>query len=57
MLSWALIFFILTVLAALFGFAGIVGASFAFAQILFFVFLILCLFSLLGGLIRRSPRV
>jgi len=47
----------LTVLAALFGFAGIVGASFAFAQVLFFVFLILCLFSLLGGLIRRSPRV
>jgi uncharacterized membrane protein YtjA (UPF0391 family) len=57
MLSWALIFFILTIVAALFGFIGIVGASFAIAQVLFFVFLILCLFSLLGGLIRRSSRV
>ena len=54
--SWALTFFILTIVAALFGFIGIAGASFAVAKVLFFVFLILFLFSLLGGLMRRSPR-
>jgi uncharacterized membrane protein YtjA (UPF0391 family) len=57
MLSWALYFFILAVVAGLFGFIGIAGASFAVAKVLFFVFLILFLFSLTGGLIRRSPRV
>jgi uncharacterized membrane protein YtjA (UPF0391 family) len=56
MLSWALFFFILAVVAGLFGFIGIAGASFAVAKVLFFVFLILFLFSLLGGLKRRSPR-
>ena len=56
MLSWALFFFILAIVAALFGFIGIAGASFAVAKVLFFVFLILFLFSLLAGL-RRRPRV
>ena len=56
MLSWALLFFILAIVAGLFGFIGIAGASFAAAKVLFFVFLILFMFSLLRGLIRRSPR-
>jgi len=56
MLSWALFFFILTIVAALFGFIGIAGASFAIAKVLFFIFLTLFLFSLLSGLIRPSPR-
>jgi len=57
MLSWALFFFILAIVAALFGFIGIAGASFAIAKVLFFVFLILFLFSLLAGLARRSSGV
>ena len=57
MLSWALFFFILSIVAALFGFIGIAGASFAIAKVLFFVFLILFLFSLLAGLARRSSGV
>jgi len=56
MLSWALFFFILAIVAALFGFIGIAGTSFAIAKVLFFVFLILFLFSLLAALVRRSPR-
>ena len=56
MLSWALFFFILAIVAALFGFIGIAGASFSIAKVLFFVFLILFLISFLVGFVRRSPR-
>ena len=53
MLNWALIFFIIAVVAAVFGFSGIAIASAGVAKILFFLFLILFVVSLLSGLIRR----
>ncbi|HIG21862.1 DUF1328 domain-containing protein [Henriciella sp.] len=43
MLGWALTFFVLAIIAAVFGFGGIAGASAGIAQILFFVFLALLL--------------
>lgn len=57
MLFWSFCFFILAMVAALFGFIGIAGASFAIAKILFFVFLILFLFSLVAGLARRASGI
>jgi len=50
MLRWALIFLVVGLIAALFGFTGIAGASFAIAKIFAFLFLALFLILLLLGL-------
>ena len=39
MLKWALIFFLIAVVAGVLGFTTIAGASIAIAKILFFIFL------------------
>ena len=49
MLGWAIVFLIIAVVAAVFGFGGIAVASAGIAKILFFVFLVLFVFSLLFG--------
>jgi len=54
MLRWALGFFIVALIAAVLGFTGIAVAAAGIAKILFFVFLVLFLFSLVGHLLRRS---
>jgi uncharacterized membrane protein YtjA (UPF0391 family) len=54
MLNWALIFFIVALVAALFGFTGIAVASAGVAKILFFLFLVLFLVSLIAGMARRA---
>lgn len=56
MLGWALAFFLFALVAALFGFGGIAGLSLGIAKILFFIFLIVFLFSLILGLSRRVSR-
>ena len=53
MLSWALTFLVIALVAGLFGFGIIAGTSIAIAKILFFIFLILFLVSLIAG--RRRP--
>jgi uncharacterized membrane protein YtjA (UPF0391 family) len=55
MLYYALVFFIVALVAALFGFGGIAAGAVEIAKILFFVFLILMVISLVVGLIRRGP--
>lgn len=58
MLRLAIAFFVIALLAALFGFGGIASASAGIAQILFFIFLVLFVLALIMGLVRgRSPRV
>jgi uncharacterized membrane protein YtjA (UPF0391 family) len=57
MLRWALLFLIVALFAALFGFTGVAGESLYFARILFFVFLVLFLLSMLFGGFRRGPAV
>jgi uncharacterized membrane protein YtjA (UPF0391 family) len=54
MLRWSLGFFIVALFAAIFGFAGIAIAAAGIAKILFFIFLILFLASLLGHIVRRT---
>jgi uncharacterized membrane protein YtjA (UPF0391 family) len=54
MLNWALMFFLIALLAAIFGFTGIAVATAGIAKILFFLFLVLFLVSLAGGLARRT---
>lgn len=53
MLIWAATFFIIALIAALFGFTGIAVAATELAKILFFIFLVLFLVTLVGGLLRR----
>ena len=53
MLSWALIFFILALIAAALGFTGLAGAASWMAQVLFLVFLLLLAVALVTG--RRVP--
>jgi len=49
MLSWAAFFFILALIAAIFGFGGIAGAAAGIAQFLFVGFLVLAVVVLLTG--------
>ena len=57
MLYWALVFFIVAIIAGVFGFTGIFLAAAGIAQILFFVFIVLLLVSLLAGGLRRGPPI
>lgn len=54
MLGWALGFFIIAIIAAVFGFGGIASGAATIAQILFFIFVVLFLISLVVGLTRRG---
>lgn len=54
MLRWALGFFIFALLAAVLGFTGIALAAAGIAKILFYLFLILFLVTMVGHLLRRT---
>jgi uncharacterized membrane protein YtjA (UPF0391 family) len=56
LLDWALVFFILSLIAGYLGYFGLAAETAGIAKILFFIFLILFVFSFLYRLInRRSP--
>jgi uncharacterized membrane protein YtjA (UPF0391 family) len=55
MLKWALIFFIIAIIAAAFGFTDIAAGAATIAKVLFGIFLIICLiFLVLGLMAARS---
>ena len=54
MLRWAILFLVVALIAALFGFTDVAGTGIVAAKILFFVFLVLFVVSLLMG--TRAPR-
>jgi len=53
MLRWALMFFLVSLVAAVFGFTGVAVAAAGVARILFFFFVVLFLLTLLGHVARR----
>lgn len=53
MLRWALTFFVLALVAALFGFGGIATAAAGVAKLLFFVFLAIFVISLIVHGVRK----
>jgi uncharacterized membrane protein YtjA (UPF0391 family) len=53
-LYWTLIFLVIALVAGLFGFGGIATASAGIAKVLFAVFLVLFLVSLVFGVIRGA---
>jgi len=56
MLYWALVFFIISLVAAVFGFTGIAVATAGIAKILFFIFLVLFVLALIFG-VRGRRRI
>lgn len=55
MLSWALAFLAIAIIAGLFGFGVIATASAGIAQLIFFVFIALFVLSLVFGWVRTPP--
>lgn len=56
MIRWAIVFLVITFVAGLFAFAGLVLAAAAIAKLVFYLFLVLFLLALIAGLLRRSSR-
>jgi uncharacterized membrane protein YtjA (UPF0391 family) len=54
MLYWAVVFFVVAIIAAVFGFGGIAAGATTIAKVLFFLFLILFFLSLVAGVMRRG---
>jgi uncharacterized membrane protein YtjA (UPF0391 family) len=54
MLYYALVFFAIAVVAALFGFGSIAAGAVEIAKIIFLIFLVLFVVSLVVGLVRRG---
>lgn len=55
MLYWALVFFVVALVAALFGFGSIASAAAGIAKILFYVCLLLMILSLIFYVVRGGP--
>jgi uncharacterized membrane protein YtjA (UPF0391 family) len=54
MLYYAVVFLIIALVAALLGFTGIAAGAVEIARILFFIFILLFVVSLVVGLVRRK---
>ncbi len=53
MLYWALVFFLIAIVAAIFGFGGVAAGAATIAQVLFWIFLVVFAISLIVGLVNR----
>jgi uncharacterized membrane protein YtjA (UPF0391 family) len=49
MLYWAVVFLVIAIVAGILGFGGIAGASVGIARVLFGIFIVLFLISLIAG--------
>lgn len=56
MLGWTLLFLVVALLSAVLGFSGVAATSASIAQVLFFVFIVLFLLTLVMGVARRGDR-
>lgn len=60
MLYWAALFFVIALIAAIFGYGGIAGGATVASHVLFFVFVVLFLIALVVSLFHRgspTPRI
>jgi uncharacterized membrane protein YtjA (UPF0391 family) len=55
MLRLALLFLVIALVAALFGFGGVASISWDAARILFFIFLVLAILFAVGNFLRGAP--
>ena len=56
MLYWALVFFVISIVAGVFGFGGLSSTSAGVAQILFYVFLVFFVVTMVAGLAGGGNR-
>jgi uncharacterized membrane protein YtjA (UPF0391 family) len=56
MLYWAVVFFIVAIAAALLGFSGLAAGAASIAQLLFYLFLVLFLVSIVAHGLRTASR-
>jgi len=54
MLHYAIVFFVIALVAALFGFGGIAAGATEIAKILFFIFLVIAVVTFIASLIRKA---
>ena len=54
MLHYAVVFFVIALVAALFGFGGIAAGASEIAKILFFIFLVVAVVTFIASLIRKA---
>jgi len=54
MLHYAVVFFVIALVAALFGFGGIAAGASEIAKILFFIFLVIAVVTFIASLIRKA---
>lgn len=56
MLSWAIAFLVIALIAAVLGFGGIAGTAMSIAQLIFYVAILLFVIAVIGGVFagRRS---
>jgi uncharacterized membrane protein YtjA (UPF0391 family) len=57
MLYWAVVFFVVALIAAIFGFTGIAVAAAGIAKLLFFIFLVLFVIALITHVGRRGSTI
>ncbi|MBY6241959.1 DUF1328 domain-containing protein [Methylosinus sp. Sm6] len=54
LLYWAIVFLVIGIIAAAFGFGGVAGTAVEGARMLFWVAIVLFVIALIGGLLRRG---
>jgi uncharacterized membrane protein YtjA (UPF0391 family) len=54
LLHWAVIFLIVAIVAAVFGFGGVAGTAMEGAKVLFWIAIVIFVISLIFGLMRRG---
>jgi uncharacterized membrane protein YtjA (UPF0391 family) len=54
LLYYALVFLVIALIAAAVGFGGVAGVAMEGARLLFWVFIVLFVISLIAGLVRRA---
>lgn len=54
MLHYAVVFFVVALIAAVFGFGGIAAGAVEIAKVLFFIFAIMAVVTFVAGLIRKG---
>lgn len=54
MLRWSVIFFVVALIAAVFGFGGIAAGAASVAKILFFIFLAIFVITLIAGAMKKA---
>ncbi len=54
MLTWAFIFLIIAIIAAIFGYTGVFVAASGIAKTIFFIFVVLAIISFIASLFRKK---